>query len=533
MSALPPSGSPFQTSGLDPDLVAAWNPHTSFAELARIAGSRSDLHPAIAANPGTPPELLQWLTQSPDPAVHAALAARSGAPTQMWGSAPPSTAPVRSPVQAPAGPSTQPAVQPSGAPSAQSSYAPPITPVGGSVSPPAGRHHIRGLLVGLLAAALVLAAGGVGAWWFLLRDRYSVPRYGLSNSFHSGAKVAWSTTDHDSSWTDLSADGKYLANFGSGDSDSSTNTVTFQSVSPARTTTLASATYPDDPKVLGWFGERFAIADQLVDPTTGNASTAPWAGSSDTVTLVAGELAVVCGSGTCHGIDSSGRQLWADKAMGTPTDNVLDSAAGVLTITVDGSGTPTILNVETGQLTGFSGYNPSVDYSSAYTVTDGWVFSTSTDSTRTSEGWGIDGTQKWKVPSSSVDDTRYSVTPGAADRSLAEMRSDLEGSTAPSGSATVTVSADCASLDVDGTTIALPSTPGDDDSICQIYSAWLSADSSTLLVNLSNQALLLDVRKQQSLWKSSADSWGYAVPFAQGSFIIRNDGGISCLRPIS
>ena len=46
----------------DPDAEALSNPHTPAAELARIAATRSDLHPAIAAHPHCYPALHQWIT---------------------------------------------------------------------------------------------------------------------------------------------------------------------------------------------------------------------------------------------------------------------------------------------------------------------------------------------------------------------------------------------------------------------------------------------------------------------------------------
>ena len=46
----------------DPDAEALRNPATSPAELARIAGQRPDLHPAIAAHPSCYPGLAAWIT---------------------------------------------------------------------------------------------------------------------------------------------------------------------------------------------------------------------------------------------------------------------------------------------------------------------------------------------------------------------------------------------------------------------------------------------------------------------------------------
>ena len=66
----------------DADRLAAASPATPAAELARIAAARPDLHPALATNPATYPDLVDWLRTSPDPAVQAALAQRTTPPAQ-------------------------------------------------------------------------------------------------------------------------------------------------------------------------------------------------------------------------------------------------------------------------------------------------------------------------------------------------------------------------------------------------------------------------------------------------------------------
>ena len=66
--------------------------------LARIAANRPDLHPTLARNPSTYPELLEWLEYSPDPAVHRALHDRDAGATAPTGSGgPPLTPPVSDP----------------------------------------------------------------------------------------------------------------------------------------------------------------------------------------------------------------------------------------------------------------------------------------------------------------------------------------------------------------------------------------------------------------------------------------------------
>ena len=93
----PPSNPSAAGSDADADRLAAASPATPAAELARIAASRPDLHPALAVNPATYPDLVDWLRTSPDPAVQAALARRTTAPAQPE---PAQTAPAQT--QAPA-----------------------------------------------------------------------------------------------------------------------------------------------------------------------------------------------------------------------------------------------------------------------------------------------------------------------------------------------------------------------------------------------------------------------------------------------
>ena len=58
----------------------AADPRTPAQELADIAALRPDLRPAVASNPSAYPALLEWLGGLGEPAVDAALRARSAAP---------------------------------------------------------------------------------------------------------------------------------------------------------------------------------------------------------------------------------------------------------------------------------------------------------------------------------------------------------------------------------------------------------------------------------------------------------------------
>ena len=68
-----PTNSGAAGSDADADRLAASSPSTPAAELAHIAASRPDLHPALATNPATYPDLVDWLRTSPDPAVQTTL----------------------------------------------------------------------------------------------------------------------------------------------------------------------------------------------------------------------------------------------------------------------------------------------------------------------------------------------------------------------------------------------------------------------------------------------------------------------------
>lgn len=54
----------------------ALDPNTDQMTIARIAQYAPELHPCLARNPNTYPELLNWLAQLHNPAVDAALATR-------------------------------------------------------------------------------------------------------------------------------------------------------------------------------------------------------------------------------------------------------------------------------------------------------------------------------------------------------------------------------------------------------------------------------------------------------------------------
>lgn len=140
----------------------ASDPQTPAQTLADIAALRPDLRPAIASNPSTYPELLEWLKSLGEPAVDAALAARAQAtqvlPTTPAPAAPAAAAPAQPWASAPA-PGQAPGQYAPGAPGGYGAPAPGVTP--GYAGTPAKSSNKTALWIVLVIVALVLVAGGV------------------------------------------------------------------------------------------------------------------------------------------------------------------------------------------------------------------------------------------------------------------------------------------------------------------------------------------------------------------------------------
>ena len=181
MTSSPPSP---EASGpdADADRLAASSPATPAAELARIAASRPDLHPALAANPATYPDLIDWLRTSPDPAVQTALARRASAPAQPE---PAQAAPAQT--EAPA--------QAEGADAAA-----PSAKAGGTTPRRILRRRPLAIAAAALAVVLVLAVGGAFAWTRTHRGNPTSTPTGaavdasgapLSPDWASGSHIAW------------------------------------------------------------------------------------------------------------------------------------------------------------------------------------------------------------------------------------------------------------------------------------------------------------------------------------------------------
>ncbi|WP_156160755.1 hypothetical protein [Demequina soli] len=71
-----PAPAPFGAAGAGAARLLAASPYATGIELSELAYAHPELRPAIAANPATPANLLQWLTEQGEPAVLAAISAR-------------------------------------------------------------------------------------------------------------------------------------------------------------------------------------------------------------------------------------------------------------------------------------------------------------------------------------------------------------------------------------------------------------------------------------------------------------------------
>lgn len=301
--------------GGDPDARAASDPSTSAGELARIARVRPDLHAALAANPSTYPELVEWLSLSPEPAVQAALRTRTATAGIMPAPGSPPDAP-----------------------------APPHAP-----APGVPKHRSRHLLTATLGVALVLAlVGGGSAWWFL--GRRSVPATSTdllpvpSDDWADGAEEAWTvsldgntdTSGNSPDGNSHTANGEEVAFFSSSHhmatlsvpESASTLTLTTWDISGPTPEELWSG--PVEPGAgapdaggadlatvtleSGILGSRTIVGDVAVDMRTGRTTPVPWPRDSSP-TFFGDGLVVACadpaGRTECSGYGPDLAELWS------------------------------------------------------------------------------------------------------------------------------------------------------------------------------------------------------------------------------
>lgn len=347
MPYTPPPATP-----TDNDAVLASSPSTPANELARIAQSRPDLHPLIAANPSAYPELLDWLAHSDDPAVHAALTARntpSPAPTVP----PPSATPASS-----AGTPT-----PAGAPTPASPLgaAPfvgtPVAPNGLTAAPQKKSRGKRTaiILTAALSALLVVLLVLALLYFFLPQRNESDHEY--SRRWLNGYTQVWSEpSDSNADYSSLriSPDRSHVVrieNF-----YAKPARITSFLISPTGLKEEWSKTYTGTINPETYFfvwGSSLVIADNLYDLKTGEESSAPWPEKS-TISSD-GQRTIACSAeGECSLWTNLTTKKWTTQITGPKTDvptfirlyNTMGSGANEWTTTSDYN---EFVNLDTGE----------------------------------------------------------------------------------------------------------------------------------------------------------------------------------------
>ena len=317
MTSSPPSP---EASGpdADADRLAAASPATLAAELARIAASRPDLHPALAANPATYPDLVDWLRTSPDPAVQTALARRTTPPAQP------------EPTQA------EPAQV------ANADAAAPSAKAGGTTPRRILRRRPLAIAAAALAVVLVLAVGGAFAWMRTHRGNPTSTPTGaavdasgapLSPDWASGSHIAW-RIDARGLMTSKSDQVLVIDMSHDGSSDDAFYPVTAFDISSDTPTQQWSKSLPDFP---AYWGEYILAGNQVIDPATGDEiAEIPVYTNGDRYEnqfWIVGDKLIVCDkSDTCTGRSSTqpGTELWRISRPGLSEDVAHDTGIDVM-----------------------------------------------------------------------------------------------------------------------------------------------------------------------------------------------------------
>ena len=314
------SGSPAQPSPADPsapgaagsdadaDRLAASSPVTPAAELARIAASRPDLHPALAANPATYPDLVDWLRTSPDPAVQDALARRATAQPE-----PAQAAQAEAPARAANAPTNQP---PAGAP-----------------APAAKTKRRTGLprpaviAVVVLVTVLVLSGTVVLGTHLLRKNSGSAsgtapgtasPSIVLPSSWPGPASpsASWTGGAHKVWNINVDAQAQIMGNgnqliVADVDSNHNIDTVTAYDVSGDNPKEQWSTDpHSSNTTYLAYWGSYVVSGDKLIKTDSGETTEAPW---HDQYPNLIGAYAFSCDhKDKCTGwsTDDPGRPLW-------------------------------------------------------------------------------------------------------------------------------------------------------------------------------------------------------------------------------
>ena len=318
----PPSNPGAAEADTDADRLAASSPTTPAAELARIAAARPDLHPALAANPATYPDLIDWLRTLPDPAVQAALAQRTTAQQEPAQAEPAQT-------EAPA--------QAEGADAAA-----PSAKAGGTTPRRILRRRPLAIAAAALAVVLVLAVGGAFAWMRTHRGNPTSTPTGaavdasgapLSPDWASGSHIAW-RIDARGLMTSKSDQVLVIDMSHDGSSDDAFYPVTAFDISSDTPTQQWSKSLPDFP---AYWGEYILAGNQVIDPATGDEiAEIPVYTNGDRYEnqfWIAGDKLIVCDkSDTCTGRSSTqpGTELWRISRPGLSEDVAHDTGIDVM-----------------------------------------------------------------------------------------------------------------------------------------------------------------------------------------------------------
>ena len=331
MTSTPSSTTPPPTPPRDPDAEGLSNPHTPAVELARIAATRPDLHPAIAAHPHCYPALQQWIDQY--------QAATTGSPAPAAGLAPANT---------PA-PTTGPAT----------SLAPATNPATTGTTHPQGpsRRTINRALPLLAGGAALATLSALGTWGLshYLSEEPQDPTEekpqthsgehrtfsisALSPDFARGVTEAWSIKDVDAKDEIISAKGDFiliLSYEGPPGKESSHLLYPISASGPGTPVTVSASPWENEYRSGAsefsahafWWGDSPIWQDRIINPRNGDVTTVPWDMTSHLFLGAVDDSSALllkqtpCGPNTCSGlsdittgpisaIDRQGRTIWS------------------------------------------------------------------------------------------------------------------------------------------------------------------------------------------------------------------------------
>ena len=377
MTSSPPSPEA-SGSDADADRLAAASPTTPVAELARIAASRPDLHPALATNPATYPDLVDWLRTSPDPAVQTALTQRTTPPAQPE---PAQTAPAQAKApakttDAPTNPSTSTAPAPTAKTKRRSGLPRPA------------------VIAVVLVTVLVVSGVAWAGIRFLGPESPPAARPAENASETPSAGPTTNVTVPDAAWADgvhevwtLNAGEKERTSITVVDDQLFVTTYTPESTPASVIAYSISGTEPEkqwetrmrdmEGYQRGVWGDYLIVGGELISRSDGQNTRAPW--SDPDVLIVINDTAIACRkSNACEAWRSSdpASRVWSITAEGWQAllgidgmrfDSRTNVHAGERTIIA--LSPKTLVDVDTGETFDLS----SDDYASVTATTDGWV----------------------------------------------------------------------------------------------------------------------------------------------------------------